>query len=187
MTATIDHRRHTIPDEVVLLDEAGQPCGTAPREGVHSTDTPLHLAFSCYLLDGDGLVLMTRRALTKRSWPGVWTNSFCGHPRPGESLLAAAHRHAARELGITLDQVEVVLPDFRYRATDAHGTVENEMCPVLVATTSDRITPDPAEVVEHTWVTTTELGRLVGASPWAVSPWSAQQVRLLADLIGDAA
>ncbi len=184
MTTTVPQHRNTVTDEVVLLDAAGRPCGTAPRESIHSTDTPLHLAFSCYLFDTDGLVLMTRRALTKRSWPGVWTNSFCGHPRPGESVTDAAHRHALAELGVTLEQVEVVLPDFRYRATDAHGTVENEMCPVLVATTRDRVVPDPAEVVEHAWVPTTDLGRLVSTAPWAVSPWSAQQVRLLADLIG---
>lgn len=184
MTTTVRNAR-TLADEVVLLDAAGLPCGTAPRESVHSTDTPLHLAFSCYLLSDDGQVLMTRRALTKRSWPGVWTNSFCGHPRPGETLEDAAHRHALTELGITIQEVEVVLPDFHYRATDSHGTVENEMCPVLVATTSDRIVPDPSEVAEYAWITTTDLGRLVSTAPWVVSPWAARQVRLLADLIGD--
>lgn len=185
MTTTADRRPgEVVADEVVLLDESGRPCGTAPRETIHSADTPLHLAFSCYLVDSSGHVLMTRRALTKRSWPGVWTNAFCGHPRPDEDLVDAARRHARHELGITLDRADVVLADFRYRARDAHGVVENEICPVLIAATSDPIRPAPSEVAEYTWVTPADLAHLVAAAPWAVSPWSAAQVPLLAGLIG---
>ncbi len=72
-------------DLVVLLDEHGPalrhrtPTGTCTAPA-----TPRHLAFSCYLFDEQGRVLLTRRALTKATWPGVWTNSCCGHPRPGE-------------------------------------------------------------------------------------------------------
>ena len=105
-------------DSVVLADADGRPCGTADREGVHGFDTPLHFAFSCHLVV-DGRILMTRRALSKRSWPGVWTNSFCGHPRPGEDVVDAVHRYARRELGIEVADVRCILPDFRYRAVDA--------------------------------------------------------------------
>lgn len=186
MTA-VAHRPRTLElDHVVLLDDAGRPCGTASRESVHSAGTPLHLAFSCYLLDRSGRVLMTRRSLTKRSWPGVWTNSFCGHPRPGEALADAARRHARTELGVHLRHLEVVLPDFRYRAVDAHGIVENELCPVLIAATDDDVRPDPTEVAEHAWVAPVELGRLASAAPWAISPWAAEQIALLADLTEEA-
>ncbi|WP_066461786.1 isopentenyl-diphosphate Delta-isomerase [Sanguibacter suarezii] len=166
-------------DHVVLLDPAGSPIGTAPRASVHSTTTPLHLAFSCYLLRSTGEVLVTRRALSKRTWPGVWTNSFCGHPRSGETLPEAVARHAQHELGITVHDVELVLPDFRYRAVDASGVVENEMCPVLIATTDDDAVPNPDEVMDLVWVDPEALGRSITATPWAFSPWMVLQLEQL--------
>ena len=76
---------HTI-EEVVLLDEHGNAVGTCPKSEVHNESTPLHLAFSCYVIDESGRVLVTKRALRKETWPGAWTNSCCGHPAPGESV-----------------------------------------------------------------------------------------------------
>ena len=71
---------------IVLVDEHGQPRGSAEKWSSHHADTPLHLAFSCYVFDDTGAFLATRRALTKDVWPGVWSNTVCGHPAPGESL-----------------------------------------------------------------------------------------------------
>lgn len=158
-------------EAVVLVDDAGRPVGAAPKSRIHSASTPLHLAFSCHLLRADGRVLVTRRALTKLTWPGVWTNSFCGHPGPGESFQDAVARRARQELGVRVHDVRVVLPDFRYRATDASGVVENEICPVYLARTDEDVRPDPEEVMDHAWAEPLELGRAVGAAPWALSPW----------------
>ena len=168
-----------IDDEVVLLDEAGTPIGRAPKSAAHGPDTALHLAFSCHVVNALGEVLVTRRALTKQAWPGVWTNSFCGHPKPAEPLAAAVRRRADYELGIDLGDVELALPLFRYRATDANGVVENEVCPVYVATTNDEPDPNPREVAEYAWVSPHDLVRAVDGAPWAFSPWLVLQAREL--------
>ncbi|HMO11298.1 MAG TPA: isopentenyl-diphosphate Delta-isomerase, partial [Actinotalea sp.] len=111
---------------VVLLDETGEPSGTADKATVHTARTPLHLAFSCHVLDTEDNVLITRRALAKQTWPGVWTNTVCGHPGPGEPFEEAVRRRARFELGLELGAISPAVPDFRYRATDASGLVENE-------------------------------------------------------------
>jgi isopentenyl-diphosphate Delta-isomerase len=167
-----------VADHVVLVDDAGNPTGTAPRATVHGAETPLHLAFSCYVYRADGLVLVTRRAITKRTWPGVWTNSVCGHPRAGEAMPDAVARHASHELGLTIRDVRVVLPGFRYRAVDAAGVVENEICPVHVALTDDTPVPRPDEVMDLRWVDPEDLARAVTAAPWAFSPWMVEQLGL---------
>ena len=169
-------------DVVILLDEDAGPIGTAPRATVHSRQTPLHLAFSCHLLDDDGRLLVTRRALSKRTWPGVWTNSFCGHPRPGETFEDAVHRHADHELGLDVAGIAVVLPDFRYRAVDAAGIVENEVCPVFTARLADprrTPTPNPDEVAELVWAEVADVLAVIERAPWALSPWLVAQVDAL--------
>jgi isopentenyl-diphosphate delta-isomerase type 1 len=166
-------------DLVVLLDPQGQPCGTADRSTVHSAQTPLHLAFSCYVVDAQGRILMTRRALTKRTFPGVWTNACCGHPQPGEAFEDAIGRRLAQELGARATAIAPVLPDFRYEAVDALGIRENEICPVFVATVVGDLEPDPTEVMEHRWVDPDALASVAAGSPWLLSPWSVEQITQL--------
>ncbi|MCM3925010.1 isopentenyl-diphosphate Delta-isomerase [Frankia sp. AiPs1] len=165
-----------VDDQVVLLDPDRRPCGTAPRLAVHGLDTPLHLAFSSYLFDATGRLLVTRRALGKRTWPGVWTNSCCGHPRPGEDIAVAVQRRVEQELRLALTDLHCALPDFAYRATAADGLVENEVCPVYVARAVGDPDPDPAEVVEWRWVDWESYRQAAFAAPWALSPWSVDQM-----------
>lgn len=168
-------------EHVILLDEDGREIGTAPKSSVHGTDTALHLAFSCHVYNRDGELLVTRRALGKSAWPGVWTNSFCGHPKPAEPVLGAVHRRAEFELGITLQNVQLALPLFRYRAVDASGIVEHEICPVYTAVTDDELLLNPLEVIEARWVDPADLGASLVSTPWAFSPWlvlQAEQLRL---------
>ncbi len=166
-------------EEVVLFGPGLEPVGTADKATVHTGDTPLHLAFSCWLLDATGAVLVTRRALAKKTWPGVWTNSFCGHPGPGEPMEDAIRRRARAEIGLDaglIGSLAPVLTDFSYRATDSSGIVENEFCPVWAARLTvpaprAGLDPSPAEVDSWEWVRPGNLVAAVDAAPFAFSPW----------------
>lgn len=166
-------------DEVVLLDEDGTPIGSASKASVHGAGTPFHLAFSCHLIDDSGRVLVTRRSLAKRTWPGVWSNSFCGHPRPSETLIRALHRRADYELGLDVTDVELAVPLFSYRARDASGVVENELCPVYLARAIGTPAPRPDEVMDFAWADPAALGETIRNAPWAFSPWLVSQARLM--------
>lgn len=176
MTVVTDLGDAVRDELVVLLDEHLRPVGTAPKATVHGTDTPLHLAFSCYLRRPSGEVLLTRRALGKRTWPGVWTNACCGHPGPGEAGADAVLRRVRQELGLTATDLRLALPDFRYRAVAADGTVENEFCPVWAAVVDGDPDPDPAEVLEWRWVDWDDLVSVARRAPWSISPWAADQI-----------
>ena len=171
-TALVEH--------VVLVDHHGRPTGTAAKAGVHGLDTPLHLAFSCHVMRPDGSVLLTRRARHKPTWPGAWTNACCGHPQLGETLREAVTRRLAQELGIRPLSLAMALPDFAYRAQMPDGTVEHELCPVVVALVDHDPVPDPREVEDVAWCAWSELTRRAAAAPHTLSPWCAEQVEQLA-------
>jgi len=164
---------------VVLADESGAATGTALKADVHTYDTPLHFAFSCYAVDARGRTLMTRRSLAKRTWPGVWTNTCCGHPAPGESVEDALVRRMRDELSLEVDWLRPVLPDFRYRAVASDGIVENEICPVFVAGIGTDPVPDPAEVLQWAWVDVEALHAVAASTPMLLSPWSVLQLNAL--------
>jgi len=170
-------------ESVVLLDESGLAAGVADKAEVHHGHTPLHLAFSCYVFNPAGEFLLTRRADAKRVFPGVWTNSCCGHPAPGEAIPDAVRRRLAQELGITVPSVTLILPRFRYRA-ELDGIVENEMCPVYLAAWDGPLSVDPAEVADVKWVDWAEFGQRVRAGQQPISPWCALQLTELDRLGG---
>lgn len=173
------------PELVVLLNDEGQPIGTADKATVHSADTPLHLAFSVYVFDSAGRFLVTRRALGKQTWPGVWTNTCCGHPGVDEDLETAVRRRLDQELGLKPLTLQVALPDFAYRAESPEGLVENERCPVFVATVDHDPTPDPDEIAEFEWISWVDFVQVARIAPWSISPWSAEQALLLPTPAGE--
>jgi isopentenyl-diphosphate delta-isomerase len=184
--------RTEVEERVVLVDERGNPIGEQSKSAVHHASTPLHLAFSLYLFDAAGRLLMTRRALSKVTWPGVWTNSCCGHPAPGESMVDAVTRRLAQETGLQVTDLREVLPDFAYRVRDVSGIWENEICPVYVGTVAENgpagarhgpaLTPNPDEVMDWTWVDPADIARSMARTPFAFSPWAVLQMeQLVAD------
>ena len=169
---------------MVLVDDAGAPTGVALKSTVHHRHTPRHLAFSCYVFDDEARLLVTTRALTKLTFPGLTTNTVCGHPLPGEPLEHAVQRRALAELGLAIHRPVLVLADFAYDAS--MGEIrENEVCPVFVAhlDAPAALDPDPAEVHEAHWESWAHFCNGVRFGERAVSPWCAAQVALL-DALG---
>jgi isopentenyl-diphosphate delta-isomerase len=166
----------------VLVDPAGRPIGSAEKLSAHHAQTPLHLAFSCYVFNREGLFLVTRRAQSKRVWPGVWSNSACGHPAPGESMEAAIARGLRRELELTAGDLEEALPTYSYRAPPFRGIVEHEVCPVYVARAESEPRPNPAEVEDLRWMSWAEFVSAAEADTEdEYSWWCKDQLRELRD------
>jgi isopentenyl-diphosphate delta-isomerase len=165
-------------EQVVLLDPDGTPCGVADKAGVHGATTPYHLAFSCYVFDAAGRFLVSQRALNKATFPGIWTNSCCGHPAPGESPEAAVRRRLQQELGLTPTRLELALPDFSYRASFL-GIEEHELCPVFLARIDGEPELDPTEVETTEWWPWPQFVTAALAPDSTISPWAQEQVRRL--------
>jgi isopentenyl-diphosphate delta-isomerase len=156
---------------VVLVDEAGQVLGEAPKLEAHEPPGRLHLAFSVFLFQPDGRVLLQRRAEGKYHFPGAWANACCSHPGPGEDLLASAEERVMEELGITCALRWV--GSFVYRASCAvSGLVEHELDHVLIGTTLKEPAPDPNEVAETRWVVPASLlGQPSATLEGPLAPW----------------
>lgn len=168
-------------EQVVLVDEFDNPVGTAPKATVHTAATPLHRGFSCFIFDPQRRVLVTRRAGTKKTFPGVLTNAVCGHPGPGESVEDAARRRLKQELGYGDILVTVVSP-YRYTFTDTNGIMENEICPILTGVTEQNPVPDENEVSEWFWMPWPDFLREIEDHPDLYSPWSREEARIIEEL-----
>lgn len=162
-------------EHVILLNEQGKPCGTLEKYAAHTATTPLHSAFSCWLFNDHGKLLVTRRSLHKKAWPGVWTNSVCGHPQTGETTEDAIIRRAHFELGVEVNALTPVYADFYYCATDPNGIVENEVCPVYAAHAASTLQLNADEVMDYQWSELEDVLRALDATPWAFSPWMVLQ------------
>ncbi|WP_084692208.1 isopentenyl-diphosphate Delta-isomerase [Parafrankia elaeagni] len=170
------------PELVILLSPSGEVVGTTPKATVHGPQTPLHLAFSSYVFDNLDRLLVTRRALEKRTWPGVLTNTCCGHPAPGEDFREAITRRLQEELGLQAGPIELALPTFRYRCVMDDGTVENEICPVFFTRTSGPFQINPEEVAEAFWLPWSTFVDDVMSGALTISPWARLQVEQLRTL-----
>lgn len=166
---------------IVLLDDELHEIGTAPKLASHHMHTPLHKAFSCYIFDDKGRFLVTQRALSKKVWPGVWTNSVCGHPGPGESFEAAIARRAADELGMSVTDITPLLPDYRYTTPPYNGIIENEFCPVFAARLGTSSQINPEEVEASLWMPWDAYIADIDAHPEKYSYWAKDQLTQLKD------
>lgn len=164
---------------VQYVDKAGRPTGEiAEKYAAHNNATKTHLAFSCYIFNENGELLVTKRAETKKVWPGVWSNSVCGHVSPNERVEDAVIRRVNYELGIKIYNLVCIKKEYRYITTPFNGVIENEFCPIFVATTKDIVMPNPVEVSDNKWVNFKDYSKALKAdSTDAWSWWSKDQYK----------
>jgi isopentenyl-diphosphate delta-isomerase len=157
-------------EEVVLVDEADRELGTMAKLRAHEPPGALHRAFSVFLFNDRGELLLQRRAGSKHHFAGRWSNTCCSHPRPGESVLEAGRRRLDEELGVTARLS--TSGSFTYEALDpVSGLVERELDHVLVGRWSGDPAPDPAEVGAWRWVEVDELRSSLEREPSSFTPW----------------
>ncbi|MGG8406553.1 isopentenyl-diphosphate Delta-isomerase [Streptomyces sp. 12297] len=177
------------PIMLELVDEAGNTIGTAEKLSAHQAPGRLHRAFSVFLFDGAGRLLLQQRALGKYHSPGVWSNTCCGHPYPGESPFAAAARRTYEELGLS-PSLLAEAGTVRYNHPDPDsGLVEQEYNHLFVGLAQAELRVDPSEVGDTAFVTAEELAKRHAADPfsaWFMTVLDAARPAIR-ELTGDAA
>ena len=168
------------PEYLVLVDDKGNAIGQAEKLATHHADTPLHRAFSCYIFDDQGCFLVTQRAAVKKVWPTVWTNSVCGHPFPGESTEDAIRRRVKYEIGMDINNIVCIVPDYTYKTPPYRGIIEHEYCPIYVARATSDPELNPKEVDDFRWMSWADYCAAAEADTADVySWWCKDQLRLL--------
>jgi len=156
-------------DLVVLVDQADVEIGTTNKTEAHDKGL-FHRAVSVFLFDSQGRLLIQKRAATKHTFAGLWANSSCTHPRPGESSVEAGRRSLRNELGLDAELIDIAT--FDYRATDeTTGLTEAELDHVLIGIADQEPEPSPDEVADHEWITIASLRDRMRDDPRAFTPW----------------
>ncbi|MCK5599373.1 isopentenyl-diphosphate Delta-isomerase [bacterium] len=155
---------------VILVDNDDNPVGVEEKLAAHLNGGKLHRAFSVFLYDPDGNMLLQRRSAEKYHSPGLWSNACCGHPQPGEETAAAAARRVTEELGITVDIKEITTA--RYDLDVGQGLFEREFNHTFKGVfTSENIPFNTSEVSEIMWVSCEELRSLLSERPQELTIW----------------
>jgi isopentenyl-diphosphate delta-isomerase len=155
-------------ERVVLVDAEDRELGTAAKLDAHRSGS-LHRAFSVFVFDRNGRLLLQQRALSKYHSGGLWANACCSHPRPGEAVLEAARRRLREELGVSCTLEPVF--GFVYRASLDNGLIEHEYDHVLVGRFEGTPEPDPREVADWRWAEPAELAADLAANPGRYAAW----------------
>lgn len=154
--------------QVILVNERDEETGLMEKMEAHVKGL-LHRAFSVFIMNDNGEMLIHQRALDKYHSGGLWTNACCSHPMPGESVEAAAHRRLSEEMGFDCPLRELF--QFTYRTEFDNGLIEHEYDHVWVGTYNGVINPDPGEVHAFRFLSVDELTRQLSAAPEQFTSW----------------
>jgi len=166
---SLPHKFKLMPEEyVILVDEKDNETGVMEKMEAHEKAL-LHRAFSIFVFNDAGQMMLQRRAHSKYHSPGLWTNTCCSHPRPGESLAEATQRRLVEEMGFSCKLEEVF--SFIYRAGFDHGLTEHEFDHVFTGRYNGDPAINPDEVAGWRWVSVPELLEDVRNKPEAYTVW----------------
>jgi isopentenyl-diphosphate delta-isomerase len=155
-------------EQLILVDEGNRATGSGGKTAVHRAGL-LHRAFSIFLVDGSGRLVLQQRSPKKYHSGGLWANSCCGHPRPGERTVTAARRRLEEELGVS---ARLSFGFFaRYRTPLDNGMHENEFVYVYFGRLASQPRPDPAEIADVAFLTCDEVGRRIRKDPNSFAFW----------------
>ncbi len=164
-------------EELILVNERDEPTGFLAKDAAHDGEGVLHRAFSVFLFNPVGDLLLQKRSSAKRLWPGYWSNSCCSHPRRGEDTAAAASRRILEELGV---QAQLhFMYSFRYQSAFDDVGAENEFCWVFTCVSEREIVPNEQEIEAWEFVSPQSLQRWIAASPERFTPWMKMEWRRL--------
>jgi isopentenyl-diphosphate Delta-isomerase len=155
-------------EEVILVNEQDEETGTIEKMEAHRKAL-LHRAFSIFIFNGKGEMLLQQRALGKYHSPGLWTNTCCSHPRPGEDVKVAAGRRLKEEMGIDTSLKKIF--DFIYRTEFDNGLTEFEFDHVYTGTYNDQLNPDKQEVNDYCFRSMEDIGQDLQQHPGKYSSW----------------
>ncbi len=156
-------------ERVVLVDENDNEIGTEEKLKAHENGGKLHRAFSIFVFNSRGELMLQKRARSKYHFGGMWTNTCCSHPRPGEPLMETARRKLRQEMGFETDLKELFT--FTYRATSENGLTEHELDHVLTGRFDGDPEPNPEEAEGWKWTSLDELAEDVKENPDRYTPW----------------
>ena len=186
MSTSTQPAQQTGSDTLILVDAQDNEIGACEKVDCHLGRGKLHRAFSVFLFDPAGKLLLQQRSSQKMLWGGYWANSCCSHPRLGESTDEAARRRINEELGVDCDLR--YLYKFEYHAEFGDIGSEHELCYVYAGHFDGVVNPDPDEVADYRFVTPEELTAAIAAdgdkySPWLKLEWAEITQRFLADIV----
>ena len=156
-------------DAVLLVDGNDRVIGTEEKIKAHQDGGKLHRAFSIFVFNNKGEMLLQKRAKSKYHFGGLWTNACCSHPKPEEPMEKTIHKKLKQEMGFDTKLKEIFT--FTYRAESENGLTEHELDHVFVGSFDGNPKPNPEEADEWKWVKTDELQKDVRKNPEKYSPW----------------
>ena len=166
-------------DKLILVNSNDEILGYGDKEECHNGEGVLHRAFSVFIFNSFGELLLQQRSKQKRLWGLYWSNSCCSHPSPGEGYDQAALRRLEEELGFKTPLT--MHYKFEYQASFGEAGSENEMCAVLTGTYDGAVSHNPDEIEAIRWISRQDLDQEIAENPDAFTPWFKMEWKELND------